>query len=52
VPEAAELKRLLPKIKTALLEEGMSHTHYLELVQELSKELQSEGLAKHPPGER
>jgi len=45
VPEASELKRLLPKIKTALLEEGMSHTHYLELVQELSKELQSEGLA-------
>lgn len=45
VPEAAELKRLLPKIKTALLEEGMSHTQYLELVQELSKELQSEGLA-------
>ena len=45
VPEAAELKRLLPKIKTALLEEGMSHTQYLELVQALSKELQSEGLA-------
>lgn len=45
VPEAAELKRLLPKIKAALLEEGMSHTQYLELVQELSKELQSEGLA-------
>lgn len=45
VPEAAGLKRLLPKIKTALLEEGMSHTQYLELVQELSKELQSEGLA-------
>jgi hypothetical protein len=45
VPEAAELKRLLPKIKTALLEEGMSHTQYLELVQELTKELQSEGLA-------
>ncbi len=45
VPEADELKRLLPKIKTALLEEGMSHTQYLQLVQELSKELQSEGLA-------
>ena len=45
VPEAAELKRLLPKIKTALIEEGMSHTQYLELVRELSKELQSEGLA-------
>ncbi|MGD8702809.1 MAG: hypothetical protein PVH26_10260, partial [Desulfosarcina sp.] len=45
VPEASELKRLLPQIKTALLEEGMSHTQYLELVQELNKELQSEGLA-------
>ena len=45
VPEASELKRLLPQIKAALLEEGMSHTQYLELVQELNKELQSEGLA-------
>jgi hypothetical protein len=45
VPEAVELKRLLPKIKTALLEEGMSHTHYLELIQALGKELQSESLA-------
>ena len=45
VPEAADLKRLLPLLKTALLEEGMSHTEYLALVQELSKELQSEGLA-------
>ena len=45
VPEAVELKRLLPKIKTALLEEGMSHTEYLELIQALGKELQSEGLA-------
>ncbi|MCB2146684.1 MAG: GGDEF domain-containing protein [Deltaproteobacteria bacterium] len=45
VPEAVELKRLLPKIKKALLEEGMSHTQYLELIQALGKELQSEGLA-------
>lgn len=45
VPEAAELKRLLPKIKKILIDEGMSHTEYLELVQELNKELQSEGLA-------
>ncbi len=45
VPEADELKRLLPQIKTALLEEGMSHTQYLELIQALGKELQSEGLA-------
>ena len=45
LPEAAELKRLLPKIKTALIEAGMTHAQYLELVQELSKELQSESLA-------
>jgi GGDEF domain-containing protein len=45
LPEAAELKRLLPQIKAALIEEGMTHTQYLELVQELSKELQSESLA-------
>jgi GGDEF domain-containing protein len=45
VPESADLKRLLPKLKAALLEEGMSHTHYLELVQELSRELESESLA-------
>ena len=45
LPEAAELKRLLPKIKTTLMEEGMTHTQYLELVRELSKELQSESLA-------
>ena len=45
VPEAADLKRLLPLLKAALLEEGMSHTEYLALVKELSKELQSESLA-------
>ena len=46
VPEAEELKRLLPKIKTALLEEGMALSEYLNLVQELAKELQSEELSK------
>ncbi len=45
IPEADELKRLLPDIKAVLLDEGMSHTQYLELIQALSKELQSEGLA-------
>ncbi|MFZ7112216.1 MAG: hypothetical protein ACOWYE_11080 [Desulfatiglandales bacterium] len=46
VPEHDELKRLLPKIKAALIEEGMALSEYLELVQELGRELQSEGLAK------
>jgi hypothetical protein len=46
VPEADELKRLLPKIKDALLEEGMPLDEYLNLMQELGRELQSQGLAK------
>jgi len=45
IPEANELKRLLPKIKAALLGEGMPLDHYLELIRELAKELQSEELA-------
>ncbi|OQX65529.1 MAG: hypothetical protein B5M55_03730 [Desulfococcus sp. 4484_242] len=46
VPDANELKRLMPKIKKALLEEGMPLSDYLILVQELSNELQSEELSK------
>jgi len=45
IPEADELKRLLPKIKAALLEEGMELTEYMSLLQELGRELQSEELA-------
>jgi len=46
IPEPDELKRLLPKIKDALLEEGMPLPEYLNLVQEFGKELQSEELSK------
>ncbi|HIC84862.1 MAG TPA: diguanylate cyclase, partial [Desulfobacterales bacterium] len=46
VPNPDELKRLLPKIKRALLEEGMPLEDYLELVRELGKELKSEELAR------
>lgn len=46
VPDPNELKRLLPKIKQALLEEGMPLPEYLNLVQALSNELQSEELSK------
>lgn len=46
IPEANELKRLLPKIKTALLEEGMSQADFMSLIQELGRELQSDSLAK------
>jgi hypothetical protein len=46
VPEPAELKRLLPKIKNALLEEGMQLADYLKMVDELSNEFQDEELSK------
>ena len=46
VPEPGELKRLLPKIKSALLEEGMQLADYLKMVDELSNELQDEELSK------
>ena len=44
VPEPGELQRLMPKIKTALLEEGMQLQEFLQLTRELKKELQSEDL--------
>ncbi|MBW2564798.1 MAG: hypothetical protein JRE29_12340, partial [Deltaproteobacteria bacterium] len=46
VPDPEELKRLLPKIKEALIEEGMSLPQFAQLAQELGKELQSEELAQ------
>ena len=45
VPEADELKRLLPKIKTTLLGEGMLLSEYIKLIRELGKDLQNEELA-------
>ncbi len=45
-PDPMELKRLLPSIRVALMEEGMLLGDYLHLVQELSKELQSDELAR------
>jgi GGDEF domain-containing protein len=45
VPEPGELQRLMPKIKEALLEEGMPLADFLQLTQELKKELKSEELA-------
>jgi len=44
IPEANDLKRLLPRIKISLLEEGMSQADFMSLIQELGKELQSDGL--------
>jgi hypothetical protein len=45
LPDVRELKRLLPKLKDALLADGMSLADYLQLVQELERELQSDELA-------
>lgn len=46
IPDPQELKRLLPKIKTALFECGMPPDAYLELVDELKHELQNEELSR------
>jgi hypothetical protein len=46
VPDPNELKRLLPKFKGALLEAGMPLPDYLQLIKDLGRELQDEGLAR------
>jgi len=46
VPDPAEIQRLLPALKRSLLEEGMPPTDFAELVEELGRELQSQGLAE------
>ncbi len=46
VPEANDLKRLLPKIKQVLINQGMPLAHYLDLIQELKNELKSDELAR------
>ncbi len=45
MPDLRELKRLLPKLKEALLADGMPLADYLQLIRELERELQSEELA-------
>ena len=44
--ETAELQRILPKLKRALLDAGMPMTDYLQFVQELKNELQSDELTR------
>ena len=46
IPEASELKRLLPQIRRALLEAGMPMADYLNLLHELRNELQSDELSR------
>jgi hypothetical protein len=45
LPEANELKRLLPKLKPALLAAGMSLSDYLQLIRSFNIEFESESLA-------
>ncbi len=45
LPDVNELKKLLPKLKPALLEAGMSLSDYLQLIRTLNIELESEALA-------
>jgi hypothetical protein len=46
IPEAAELKRLLPLIKKTLIAEGMPVAEFLKLIHELRSELQNEELTR------
>lgn len=46
IPGARDLKRLMPKIKVALLASGMSIDDFMELINELQNELQSEELTR------
>jgi hypothetical protein len=44
--DTAELQRIIPKLKRALLDAGMPMTDYLRFVQELKNELQSDELTR------
>ncbi|MBN1576861.1 MAG: hypothetical protein JW913_09930 [Chitinispirillaceae bacterium] len=45
LPDSNELKRLLPRLKPALLDAGMSLPDYLQLIRTLNIEFESESLA-------
>ena len=44
IPEPNELRRLLPQLSEAMLEEGMSKADFFSLIEELGKELQNDDL--------
>ncbi len=46
IPDARDLRRLLPRIRSTLLEAGMAAPDYLNLVEELKRELQNEELSR------
>lgn len=45
MPDVKELKRMLPRLKVALLKEGMPQADYLAFVTEILKDLESDGLS-------
>ena len=46
LPDVSDLRRLLPMLKEGLLEEGMQLAEYIEFVNELTDELQDEGVVQ------
>ena len=47
IPESKELRRLIPKLRDAMLEEGMPKSDFFRLLQDLEKELQTESLVDY-----
>ena len=45
MPDIKELKRMLPRLKDALLKEGMPQADYLQYVTDILKDIESDGLA-------
>lgn len=46
IPDGKELQRLLPKLKDAMIAEGMSTSDFVKLVQEIGKEMQSDEISE------
>jgi hypothetical protein len=46
IPDPGELQRLLPKLKAAMIAEGMPASDFIELVKEIGKELQSDQISE------
>jgi GGDEF domain-containing protein len=46
IPDHSELQRLLPKLKEAMLSEGMSASAFVDLLKEIGEELQNEELSE------
>ena len=46
IPDAKELQRMLPKLKDAMIAEGMPASDFVELVKEIGKEMQSDEISE------